>query len=190
MRRRGTRAQKKRIFLGCEGESEVSYGRFLSELLQQSDAPYVIITQNLGIGAGDPATRLYRAAQVIDRQTDAHGAFHRRFALLDDDQVANDNPRRRRAEVIAAQHQIRIIWQRPCHEAFLLRHFPRHATSRPATSALALAALEAEWPGYEKGVAAARIAKRLTLTHVREAAAVEDGLAELLRVVGLLAPPR
>lgn len=190
MRRRPARAPKKRIFLGCEGDSEVSYGRFLNELLQRSNAPYVIATENLGIGAGDPVTRLYRAAQMIDRQTDARGAFHRRFALLDDDQVANDEPRRRQAEAIAAEHRIRIIWQRPCHEAFLLRHFPRHTTRQPATTALALAAVQDVWPDYRKGLAAARIAERLTLPQVQAVAAVEDGLAELLRVVGLLPPPR
>lgn len=110
----------------------------------------------------------------------------RMFVFLDEDQAVLDLRRAERARRIAELDDITIIWQRPCFEALLLRHFPGRASDRPTATAVAGRALEREWPGYRKPMPRAALTARIDIAAVRRAAAVEPELAELLRTMGLL----
>ena len=89
------------------------------------------------------------------------------------------------AEHLAREHDIRLIWQEPCHEALLLRHLPGRASDRPPTSKLALTALKAVWKEYEKPMSAASLSRRIDMAGLRRAAAAEPGLREFLNDIGV-----
>jgi hypothetical protein len=55
------------VFLGCEGDSEQSYGQFLNDVLNEKGLPYHIEVVKLNPGAGDPRSRLLRAKKEIDK---------------------------------------------------------------------------------------------------------------------------
>lgn len=183
--RRPTIRPKTPIFLGCEGESEQAYGQLLNDLLQAAGRPVHLEVVNLSPGAGDPTSRLRRAAQEIERRRRRRSEFARRAVLLDIDQVKNDNQRRQQAEQLANQLDIRLIWQDPCHEALLLRHLNGFAQHRPPTTQASGVALHGAWPQYDKPMTKILLARRIGLTDVRRAAAVEPMLAAFLHDVGL-----
>lgn len=184
-KRRQTITPRKPIFLGCEGESEQSYGQLLNDLLRAENRPVHIEVVNLSPGAGDPLSRLRRAAQEISRREQRRSEFVRRVTLLDSDQVDGDAGRRQEAERFAQRFRIGVIWQEPCHEAFLLRHLEGYAHHRPSTTRAADVALRAAWPEYGKPMSRLLLARRIGLAHVRRAAVVERALAAFLREIGL-----
>jgi hypothetical protein len=186
MRSRRTIIQRAPVFLGCEGESEQAYGQFLNELLRLSDRPFHVEAVNLSPGAGDPISRLQRAKQEIIRRSKRRSEFRFKAVLLDSDQIDRDQERRRRAERLALELGIKIIWQEPCHEAILLRHLDGFARNRPIRSSDAEDALRSAWPDYRKPMTKVQLARRLTLEAVERAAAVEPSLLELLRAISLL----
>jgi hypothetical protein len=59
---------RKTVFLGCEGESEQSYGQFLNDVLNEKGLRFHIEVVNLNPGAGDPRSRLLRAKKEIDKR--------------------------------------------------------------------------------------------------------------------------
>jgi hypothetical protein len=185
-RRRSIISPRTPIFVGCEGESEQAYGQVLNDLLRESNRPFHLEVVNLSPGAGDPITRLHKASQEIDRRRQRRSEFHRRVVLMDSDQVDADGRRRQQAERRAQDLDIRIIWQEPCHEAFLLRHLDGFAQKRPPTSVSAEAMLRAAWPDYRKPMTKIQLARRIDLDAVQRAACVEAALCAFLRELTLL----
>ncbi len=179
--------QRKPIFLGCEGESEQGYGQFLNDLVHASGLAIHIEVVNLSPGAGDPIARLHRARKEIERRQLRRSDFALKAVLLDSDQVADNANRRQDTENFARQYGIRILWQEPCHEAFLLRHLEGHTQRRPPTANVASDALQIVWPQYSKPMTKLLLARRIGLSDVQRAASVEAALAEFLREIGLLA---
>jgi hypothetical protein len=87
---------------------------------------------------------------------------------------------------LAASSGIRLIWQRPCHEAVLLRHLDGCHDRRPQNTSAAKRALEMEWPFYRDEVSGPALFRRITLEQIRRACAVEQELREFLIAIGLL----
>jgi hypothetical protein len=104
--------------------------------------------------------------------------------LLDRDQWGLDTSRDQKVAALAAKHKLRLIWQGPCHEGFLLRHLPGCASHRPMTAKEALRRLKAKWPDYEKGAPADYLCQRLTATHLLQTCAVESDLCDYLNLLG------
>ena len=174
------------VFLGCEGESEQGYGQLLNDLLQAAGLPFHIEVVNLNPGAGDPNVRLRRAYQEIERRQERRAEFGSQAILMDSDQVDRDPRRRQEAEQFARQLSIRVIWQEPCHEAFLLRHLKGYSRKRPPTPKDATVALQKVWPQYTKPMTKLLLARRIGLAEIRQAASVEASLAAFLREFGLV----
>ena len=163
MRRRPFRPPKKPVFFGCEGESEVAYGQILNDHLRATALPVHLHVDVLTPGAGDPLARVQRAIKRIAERERRRAKYRMKAILMDSDQAANDPARAERAKRLAAQHNMTIIWQDPCHEALLLRHMPNCSNLRPPSCVLAEQRLKAEWPEYEKPMPRARLAKRIDL---------------------------
>jgi hypothetical protein len=106
--------------------------------------------------------------------------------ILDDDKLGQTPQRDQRIAGVAADADLHVIWQNPCHEAVLLRHLEGCAQLRPSSTNLAGQQLAARWAGYEKAMPAARLAKRLDQAAIARAAAVEPNFAELFHVIGLV----
>ena len=178
--------QRKPIFIGCEGESEQGYAGFLQDLIQEAGLHVHLNIEVLK--AGDPLTRIQLAVRKLDQLRRTRGAFNERFVFLDTDQLALSADRANRARDLAIANNIAIVWQEPCFEAVLLRHFAGKSTLRPPTNQAVENALRHEWPEYRKPMSRAQLAKKIDLAAVARAAGVEDGLLNLLRCIGLVGP--
>jgi hypothetical protein len=184
--RHGARPQRKRLFVGCEGESERGYAALLQRYAETDGALVHIDPVLLQPGGGDPCALVERALALLAQRERRHGdAYAARFVLLDTDKLGQSPQRDARARQLAGREGITLIWQEPCHEALLLRHLEHCANLRPATTPLALQQLAQRWPVYEKGMAAVRLAERINMAGVRRAAQGDDGLAALLAAIGL-----
>ena len=177
---------RKPVFLGCEGESEQAYGQFLNDIVRQKGVPFHIEVVNLNPGAGDPLARVKKAVQEINRRSQRRAEFQYRALLMDDDQLAGDLHRRQQVEILAARHAISVIWQSPCHEAFLLRHFPGRLNANPPDSATSNANLLQVWPGYAKPMSRFEVSRRIELQDVERVSGQHPEFAALLRFLCLI----
>ena len=187
MKRRRTPSipERRPVFIGCEGESEVAYAGLLQDMLREGGRHVHLVVHDLGRGAGDPLARVQLAVQRLEQLHRTRIAPPERFILLDGDQAVHDPVRAERARDLAAEHKITIVWQMPCFEALLLRHLPGCTTRRPPDTQEAVRVLEREWPGYKKPLPRATLAGRIDRDAVRRAAVVEHDLRALLHCLGL-----
>lgn len=175
--------QRRRVFLGCEGESEQSYGVLLGKLTEARHRRIHIDAVLLQPGAGDPLGLVERAVRLIRDRSERAGAYVIRAVLLDSDKTGLIPERDARVLALARRHGLHLIWQKPCHEGFLLRHLDGCETLRPAQSAEAMAELQRRWPDYRKGLPAARLAGRLDEGCILRAASVETVLRDFLDAI-------
>jgi hypothetical protein len=174
MRRRPTIRPRKRVFLGCEGESERSYGRLLALLLEARGTHWHL--DAVPLGGGDPLTLVERSWDHVQR----HGRYDRHAILLDRDRLGEDAARDQRMEAIAGKVKLQLIWQEPCHEALLLRHLEGCQSLRPTSSDEALKQLGRHWPEYEKAMPAQRLVERIGEAALLRVLAVEPELRDFL----------
>ncbi|HMK90345.1 MAG TPA: RloB domain-containing protein [Methylocystis sp.] len=178
--------QKSPVFLGCEGDSEQAYGQVLNALLHENERQFFIQVVNLNPGAGDPLAMLRRAGKELERLGKSRAEYRLKFMLIDSDRVDREPERRRQAEEKAWKLDVSIVWQEPCHEAFLLRHIDGLSHKRPTTTAEAITTLRSRWPEYRKPMTRMQLAKRIDLDSLKRAAAVEPSLSSMLRCLRLL----
>lgn len=173
--------QRRRIFVGCEGQSEQSYVRLLQTY---SILPVHLDPVLLQPGGGDAGALLERAKARHAQGQQRNGRYDAAFVFLDKDKLGNNTmpDLERRAQRIG----IVLIWQDPCHEAFLLRHFPGCQNRIPANGAEAMNALQRIFESYDKATPARILETQISLEMIRQAASVTAGLTALL---GLIAPP-
>ncbi|MBW8882249.1 MAG: hypothetical protein JF615_12750 [Asticcacaulis sp.] len=180
--RRGHIQPRKRYFVGCEGESEQSYVRFLQEICDDRGLHVHLLGELLD--GGDALARLEAAERRLPH-LETRGVFSARFALLDTDQRRLSPDRAVQADRLAARLSVNVIWQRPCHEALLAKHFVG-AHRQPQTADEALAYLQEFWPDYHKAMTAIKVSDQIDL-----AAAIRCGdhvpeLRQLLARIGLI----
>lgn len=181
--------QRRRVFLGCEGESERGYGALIRQLLEHRRRDVHLDVVLLSPGGGDPLALLERAqTRIIERERRHESPYELRALLIDDDKLGQAPHRDARIAPLALTARVRIIWQRPCHEAFLLRHLDRCRDLRPPTAEQALAELLRRWPEYVKGMPAAKLAERIGHAEVQRVLTVESELAGFLAEVGYTSP--
>ena len=178
--------QRRPVYIGCEGASEVAYAGLLQDMLRDADLPVHLVVEALGPGAGDPLARIDRAVRRLAHLRNTRTVPAERFALLDSDQAGRDPQRADQARRKAADNNIVIVWQHTCFEAMLLRHLQGCDMRRPPATPEAGRALLQEWPGYQKPMTRAALSQRIDRASVLRAAAVEPELNELLRCLGLI----
>ncbi len=181
--RRGRIPSRSRIYLGCEGASEVGYGQRILDLAGDAGLHIHIDTDDLGMRGGTPRSRIEIAIQRIRKKESTRNSFAHRAVLIDFDQIDNNQQELSRVSRMAQEEGIQIIWQRPCHEALLLRHLSGCDDRRPPTTALAEAQLKIEWPEYRKPMNRARLAHRIGTAELRRAANVEPELSAFLNAI-------
>lgn len=178
--------QRKPIFIGCEGESEQGYAGFLQDLIHETEL-YVHLNVEV-LKAGDPLSRIELAVNKLAQLHKTRGSFPDRFVFLDTDQLALSPDRAERARQLASANNIRVIWQEPCFEAVLLRHFEGRTTHRPPTNQVTQTAILQVWPEYQKPMSRSDLAQKIDRQAVTRAAGVEANLMALLMCVGLIPP--
>lgn len=180
MGKRRTVPRRKRVFVGCEGESEQSYVQFLYDLIREKGLNFHLEVVLLQPGSGDAMACVRKALRERQRRT-SRGDFVASFLFLDSDR-AGDRPL---IDAHCSDNEIKIVWQIPCFEAFLLRHWVGHESDSPANCSLAKIALTKLWPNYRKNTAKIVLAKFFSKEHVLRAATITPGLAVFLTAMGL-----
>ena len=180
--RRPYRLQRQLVFLGGEGASEQGYGRWIKRVADVEKLRVAITAE--GLTGGDPLTVVQSAITKLKRLRRSGRNFEVRALLLDRDRVGETPDRDDRALRLANNAGLLLIWQDPCHEAFLVRHFPGYETHRPPDALSATRLLKKMWPQYEKGMDATGYEPFLTLDHLFRARAVEPNLDVFLTQLG------
>lgn len=180
--------QRRRVFIGCEGESERSYVALLQKLMEIKP-DYQLIPEVLN--GGDHLANIESAQKALKKhQVQARGQFVAKYVLLDSDLRGRNARRDADCDRLARQLDLRLIWQNPCHEAFLLRHLEECTQRRPPTSGESEQQLRAAWPGYEKNFGRERLSARIDIAALNRVRRVEPELEGLLILVGLVRPAR
>lgn len=177
--------QRTPIFLGCEGESERSYGSVLRALLEEVRQDRFL--DPIDLGGGDPLALIERCGEHLAQNHRKHRVPYAHLALLlDSDQRGVNKGRDRTALAMARELGVSLIWQDPCHEAFLLRHFEGKANVRIASNNDAMSKLLAVWGAYQKGLSAQRLLRLIEHPHVLRAAQAVPEYGVFLREIGYL----
>jgi len=189
-RRRLLIPQRRRIFLGCEGESERGYGALIGRLLESQRRDVHLHVVLLKPGGGDPLALIEQARKrILEGERKSEAPYVHRAVLIDDDRLGQAPLRDAQITPTAQAARIRVIWQTPCHEALLLRHLDGCQQLQPPTSPQALVELRQRWPEYVKGMPALRLADRIDDAAIRRALQVERELAEFFADLGYAQGP-
>lgn len=172
--------QRTRIFIGCEGQSEQSYVGLLSHHYSKAFLVH-LDAQVLQPGGGDAGAIIDKAIACRNREQRHKGNYRACFILLDTDKLGKSSPTDLEQKAIKAK--ITLIWQAPCHEAFLLRHLPSYQQRQPVSKTDVETALSKEIPGYFKGMPFLRLLPHLPKDAVERAASVHSGLQQLLSII-------
>ena len=183
MRRRvTTRLLRRPVFLACEGLSERGYGRWLNRLAAQTGIPIAIFAEE--VNGGDPLDLVTKSVSLLARTERQRGRYSIRGLLLDADLLGGDQERDEKAVRIADEKKIQLIWQKPTHEAFIVRHFDGCQNHNPLNKALTWEILRTVWPGYTKGMDGQGYGTKLTSHNLANAVLVEDHLRRFLVAAG------
>ena len=176
------RKPRKRIFLGSEGFSERSYGRYLQQIADNNNLSIHIDCNNV-TGGGDPLKVVEESIRLMKRNSRNHGDYLVKSIMLDSDKLGRSIDRDNRIRPLSAEHDIRLVYSEPNFEAFLLRHFPGCENKRPPAKT-AFSEMKKVWPEYYKGIDAKSIYKMLGEDGLLRACTVEDSLGDFLISVG------
>ena len=169
MVRRQKVGRRRRLFVGCEGESEQSYAALLQDFAKEQGCAVQADPQV--VRAGDPLAIVKRAIEkAAQGERGSKAAYSVRFLMLDTDLLGNNPGRDAQIDGLVEQHNFVLLRQNCCFEAFLLRHFAGHANDEAPTAAIALRRLQAVWPQYKKGFLKQELRKRIALEDVQRAA--------------------
>lgn len=139
------------------------------------------------LNGGDPLAIVDSAIKALRRDaTKNRGAFVARFVLLDADLLGRDAERDARCVELAERHALQLIWQKPCHEALILRHLENCHDKRPPTTQASEQQLRREWPEYSKNCGRDRLSRRITPASLESVARYEPESAALLIRIGLV----
>ncbi|RYF30635.1 MAG: hypothetical protein EOO23_04705 [Comamonadaceae bacterium] len=177
--------QRRRIFIGCEGDGERGYITFIANTLEHVHSRIYIDAKLLRPGGGDPLALVQVAQTIIQREERNREPYERKFLIIDNDKIGISQNRDQQAYALAARIGASFIWQITAHEALLLRHLPGCAMRRPPSTATAEQQLRREWPEYAKPMSAAAIGRTLDIESLRQANGVEPELAVFLSEIGL-----
>ncbi len=174
------RKTRKRIFLGSEGISERSYGRYLQLIADFHNLPIHIDCNNV-TGGGDPLKVVEESIRLMKRTSRNHGDYLVKAIMLDSDKLGRSVGRDNKIRPLAAEHNVKLVYSN--FEAFLLRHFPGCENKRPPADT-ALSELAKVWPEYYKGIDARSIHKQPGEDGLKRACTVEDSLRDFLISIG------
>ena len=176
--------QRRRIFLGCEGRSELAYGAWLHEIADTIENLYIHINSYLpSTGGGDPLYLVEQCVAEIQRKEMQLGEYDWRGILLDGEHLNQNHNRSQTASALARQNEITLIFQNPNHECFLLHHLPGQESRNPPANRC-LTELKTVWPEYEKPMTRQDLNRTLNLDSLQRICTVEPDLRTFLQAIG------
>lgn len=181
MRRRHTIEPRRVVFIGCEGESEQAFARFLGHCCDAAGLHLHLDVKSMH--GGDSLAVVKEAGRYLARHPGRRD-IDARLVLLDQDRMKDDRRAGRDAERAASNHKLDVIVQNPNLEGVLLRLHAGHEQRRVAARG-ALAELRKVWPEYRKPPSADSLVERFAPSDLWRAARHDDQLRRLLDVLGL-----
>ena len=173
------------VFWGCEGQSEISYAAFLNELFERASIPVRLKAFDLG-GAGSVAVKIYKATKILRSERSKGSKFKQKFVMMDIDRAESDPIEKSKADIEARNSKIGVLWQRPCFEGFLIKHFEEIRDRNPPNCKVAEAVLKTVWADYDKPETARRLTKRLQFDpHIKSLLTVESQFKRVFEGFGL-----
>lgn len=178
--------KRRRVFVGCEGDSERAYAALVRRLLEQQHQKVHLDHVILRPGGGDPLALMKLAAKHIKQASRDGVPYVAKFLLLDSDKLGISPNNDQSCLALAAASGATLIWQETAHEAFLLRHLANSAALRPPTTTVAYQQLKARWPQYQKPMTADQLGRRIDRPAILQASQVELSLTALLTTIGFI----
>lgn len=175
--------QRLRVLLSCEGSSERSYGRWLQTISERRGLHIHINSWIGGKGGGDFLSLVEAAVTHAKMERRGKRPYDVKGLLLDVTQKGRNGIRDQKAYHLAEEDSLKLIWQDPDHEAFLLRHLPGCETLHPAVG-MTLRELIKHWPEYDKGMPALNLIKRIDSGSLDQILTVEQDLRIFLELCG------
>ena len=172
------RKTRNRIFLGVEGFSERSYGQYLRMIADEHNLP-IHIDCNYVTGGGDPLKIVEDSIKRMIRNSKARGGYFVKAIMLDSDKLGLSIDRDNKIRPLVEKHNVKLIYNEPKIEAFLLRHFPGCENKRPPADA-SFSELKKVWPEYFKSIDAKSIYQTLGEDGLLRACKVEKSLKDFL----------
>jgi hypothetical protein len=181
MRKKGQRPQRRRVFVGCEGQCEKSYSAFISDELetQRQDRYLDAVSMN----GSDPLSIVEKSIECIKRAEKAYGSYFLKMVLLDSDKLGACEERDVQIVVLAKSHGLLLVWQSPCFEGLLFSHFDEKHP-RPATSKAAILELRKHWGTYKKPPSRYDLARHIGRIEIERARRVEPDLDGFFTDIG------
>jgi hypothetical protein len=180
--RRPSRPIRKTIFVGCEGEDEVAFIRFLDGLCRKEKKTYSLDTYNTS--GGGPTNTVNSSVRARDRI--GKREFAQSFILADADRMKPTEPGYEKARKLADTAGFRIILSRPCIEVRIYRIITKEYYGH-VTKQEAIRALQPTWPHFgERRLSARELESRINLDMLRDYAQTDPELKALLAAVTLI----
>ena len=161
------RRVKRPVYVACEGRSETGYIRWLNRLADAQGVPVALTARDMKGGA--PADIAEKAIRFLRGSIGGTKTYRGKYLFLDRDLAVNSQEELDRAVEIAERHSFGVVWQRICHECFLLKHFSQTERRNPSTANGCGRALLGVWPAYQKGMDATAYERQLSLDHLARA---------------------
>ena len=181
MPRRRSVPQRKSIFIGTEGESDRAFAQFLQRRCEQENL-WIHLKIKPASG-GDSVTVVEDIGRWLAKN-DPGKDYRARLVLLDRDRIEQDMRAGRDVQTAAARFNLEIIFQDPNLEGLLVR-LHRGQERRRIVASDVKSELRKLWPEYQKPSTAEQLRQRFTLDDVQRAAAHDQHLRKLLKVIGL-----
>ena len=173
---------RKRIFVGTEGESERAFAAWLQQLCNQQRQP---VHLDISLGSGGDSRQIVEDAVVRYRERSRrHGRFVDGCILLDADRLRRDQRHGRNPETVAGSERLRLVFLKPNLEGLLVRLHP-NCENRQLSAHNVEAELRRLWPEYRKPASSYALGQRFGLEDLRRVCRRDEGLASVLKVLGL-----
>ncbi len=170
------------VFAGCEGRSEVGYVRWLGLLARDSGKRISFTPKPLG--GGDPLGLVNSFVRELRHKSRLGASFDSKALFLDYDLVGENHDNDHKAYSLAERNGIRLIWQAPCHEAFLVRHFEGYPRYHPDYSEQAEREILRVWPNYKKGLSGIDYFDVMGEEHLKRARKTSADMDKFLAAIG------
>lgn len=182
-KRKPTIPQRERIFIGCEGLSELGYIQWL-RMISDANKGYIHpISENL---KGGSLVDMVEKAQVIFLRKNKEVPIKHKFLILDLDRGHNEPEELMKAKEKIEEYGFTVIWQSPNHEGFLLTHCEDFNAGVPMNKGDVDRLLLRHKPNYSKGMPKDKYNKAFNSVSLISAAEKNEELAKLLQVMKII----
>ena len=174
--------RRKRIFVGAEGQSEMTLISWLQQICDDADLALHLVKYDAH--GGDGLAIVEDCKKKIKNSYKNQEDFAHRIILLDSDRLKIDIDHGRNPTKLAKEENFNLIYLKPNIEGFYIclhkgneRKIPVAKTTEDE--------LKKIWPKYKKNTPSADLIRKFTVEDIRRVAKVDKYIKNLLLILGL-----